>query len=148
MAATNKIFVTKILAALVVLFGAGYLILKVVPDFFAGEDRRSYKFLSNVAADLNRSLPTMIDRETELLLTVGAEGMLMYSYRLVNFSATQVDPKKFATAAKQQVTQGACATAETRDGYLRKGVTLRYSYYDKEKQHIATVDVTPSDCGF
>jgi len=27
-------------------------------------------------------------------------------------------------------------------------VTLRYSYFDKNKQHIATVDVTPADCGF
>jgi len=27
-------------------------------------------------------------------------------------------------------------------------VTLRYSYFDKDKQHIATIDVTPKDCGF
>jgi hypothetical protein len=27
-------------------------------------------------------------------------------------------------------------------------VTLRYAYYDKDKRHIATVDVTPTDCGF
>jgi hypothetical protein len=25
---------------------------------------------------------------------------------------------------------------------------LRYSYFDKEKQHIATIDVLPADCGF
>ncbi|HET8563698.1 MAG TPA: hypothetical protein VFM35_07505 [Candidatus Binatia bacterium] len=144
----NKISVTKILVIVIVVLAAGYLIIRVAPDFFAGENRRSQKFLSNVAAEINRSLPVMIDRETELLLTAGAEGVLIYNYRLVNFSAAQLDPKKFATAAKQQVTQGACATAETREGYLKKGITLRYSYYDKEKQHIATVDVRPSDCGF
>jgi len=27
-------------------------------------------------------------------------------------------------------------------------VTLRYSYFAKDKQPIATVDVTPADCGF
>jgi hypothetical protein len=37
---------------------------------------------------------------------------------------------------------------ETRDDFLKKGVTLRYSYFDKDKQHIATIDVTPKDCGF
>jgi hypothetical protein len=25
---------------------------------------------------------------------------------------------------------------------------LRYAYYDKDKRHIVTVDVTPADCGF
>jgi hypothetical protein len=27
-------------------------------------------------------------------------------------------------------------------------VTLRYSYYDKDKQHIATIDISSADCGF
>jgi len=146
MAATNRISVTKILVGVIAAVAAGYLIGYVAPDFF--EDRRSQKFLSKVADDINRSLPVMIDKETELLPTVGAEGMLIYNYRLVNFAVSQLDPKKFAAAAKQQVTHGACNTPETRDGYLKKGVTLRYSYYDKDKQHIATVDVMPSDCGF
>jgi hypothetical protein len=35
-----------------------------------------------------------------------------------------------------------------RDGFLKQGVTLRYSYFDKDKRHIATIDVTPADCGF
>jgi len=46
------------------------------------------------------------------------------------------------------VTQGACSQPETRDDFLKKGVTLRYAYYDKDKKHVATVDVTPADCGF
>jgi hypothetical protein len=65
----------------------------------------------------------------------------------VSFSTAQVEYKKFAAAAKQQVVQGACGRPETRDDFLKKGVTLRYSYYDKDKKHIATVDVTPADCG-
>jgi hypothetical protein len=32
---------------------------------------------------------------------------------------------------------------ETRDDFLKKGVTIRYSYFDKDKQHIASIDVTP-----
>jgi hypothetical protein len=127
----------------------GYLVLKVGPAYFSGqEDPRSVKHLGKIAAEINRSVPVMIDQETELLPAVGAPGMLIYNYRLVSYSAAQLDAKKFATGAQQRLKQNACTNAETRDDFLKKGVTLRYSYYDKDKQHIATVDVTPADCGF
>jgi hypothetical protein len=128
---------------------AAYVIWWAVSDYAAKQDDpRSVEHLSRVAAEINRALPLMIDKETELLPAMGAPGMLIYSYRLVSFSTAQVEYKKFAAAAKQQVVQGACGRPETRDDFLKKGVTLRYSYYDKEKKHIATVDVTPADCGF
>ena len=127
----------------------GYLVLKVGPAYFSGqEDPRSVKHLGKIAAEINRSVPVMIDQETELLPAVGAPGMLIYNYRLVSYSAAQLDAKKFVTGAQQRLKQNACTNAETRDDFLKKGVTLRYSYYDKDKQHIATVDVTPADCGF
>jgi hypothetical protein len=127
----------------------GYLVWWVVPEYFkAQEDPRSQARLSRIAAELNQSVPVMIDKETELMPAVGEEGMLIYNYRLVGYSAVQINATKFAEGAKQRVVQGACSTPETRDDFLKKGVTLRYSYYDKDNQPIATVDVKPSDCGF
>jgi hypothetical protein len=111
-------------------------------------DPRSAERLGKIAAELNRSVPVMIDKETELTLVEGHEAMLIYKYRLVPYSVSQLDHQKFAAGAKQKVAQGACNQAELREDYLKKGVTLRYSYFDKDKQHIATVDVTPTDCGF
>ena len=128
---------------------AGYMVLWVVPEYFkAREDPRSVEHLSKVAAELNRAVPVMIDAETELLPVEGAPGMLIYNYRLVSYSAAQVDRDKFTAGAKQRVTESVCSRPETRDDFLKKGVTLRYSYYDKDKYPIATVDVTPADCGF
>jgi hypothetical protein len=127
----------------------GYVVWRAGPEYFkTWEDPRSQAHLSKVAAELNRSVPVMIDKETELLPSQGLDGMFIYNYRLVSYSAAQIDAKKFAAGAKQRLVQGACHTPETRDDFLKKGVTLRYSYYDKDKQPIATVDVTPSDCGF
>ena len=127
----------------------GYLVLRVGPAYFGSqEDPRSVKHLEKVAAEINRSVPVMIDQETDLLPAVGAPAMLIYNYRLVSYSAAQLDATRFATGAKQRLRQNACANPETRDDFLKKGVTLRYSYYDKDKQHIATIDVTPADCGF
>jgi hypothetical protein len=120
-----------------------------LPRFFGDrEDPRSQEHLQEIAAQINRSVPVMIDAETELLPAQGYEGMLIYNYRLVKYSASQLDHEKFAAGAKQKVTQGACGRPETRDEFLKNGVTLRYAYYDKDKQHIATIDVTPADCGF
>jgi len=52
------------------------------------------------------------------------------------------------TFAKQKLTQTVCNEPVMRDDLVKKGVTLRYSYFDKDKQPIASVDVTPADWGF
>lgn len=128
---------------------AALLMWWILPGYFAArEDPRSAEHLEKIAAEINRSVPVMIDKETELMPVKGAPGVLTYNYRLVSYSASQIDAAKFAAGAKQRVTQGACSQPETRDDFLKKGVTLHYAYYDKDKKHVATVDVTPADCGF
>jgi hypothetical protein len=112
------------------------------------ENSRSLESLSRVAAELNRAVPVMIDKETELLSAAGSEAMLIYNYRLVRYSVSQLDAKQFATRIKPGVTRNACNRAETREEFLNKGITLSYAYFDKDKQHIATIDVTSADCGF
>ncbi len=139
--------ITKIVTWVIAGVIAGYLAWWAVPELLKMyEDPRSQARLSRIAAELNRSVPVMIDQETELMPIQSAEGVLIYNYRLVNYSVAQIDRDKFAAGAKQRVRQGVCNTAETRDDFLKKGVTLRYVYYDKDKQHIATIDVMPADC--
>ena len=132
-----------IIAALVV----ASAVWSVLPRSRQNDNPRSLESLSRVAAELNRSVPVMIDKETELLTTAGAEAMLMYNYRLVRYSLSQLDPNQFATRIKPGVTRNACNRAETREEFLNKGISLRYAYFDKDKQHIATIDVSPTDCG-
>lgn len=134
---------TLIVAAL--LFGT--VVWWAVPKSSPDENPSSQASLNRLAVQINRAVPVMIDRETELLAAAGTEGMLIYNYRLVSYSVSQLDAAKFAAGAKERVTQGACNRPETRDDLLKQGVTLRYSYFDKDKQHIATIDVLPADCG-
>jgi len=139
----------KLLAWIAVGAIAGYLVFWGMPEMFQKKlEPRSQARLSKIAAELNRSVPVMIDKETELTLVEGHEAMLIYKYRLVLYSVRQLDHERFAAGVKQRVTQGACNQPEMREDYLKKGVTLRYSYFDKDKQHIATVDVAPADCGY
>ena len=137
-----------IITAVVVAIFTGSLIWWAVLKNPRRENPRSEESLNRLAAEINRRVPVMIDKETELLPAVGAEGLLTYNYRLVSYSVTQFDATRFAVGAKERVTQGACNRPETRDDLLKNGVTLRYSYYDKDKQHIATIDISSADCGF
>ena len=138
---------TIIIAVVVAIF-TGSLIWWAMLKNPRRENPRSEESLNRLAAEINRRVPVMIDKETELLPAVGAEGLLTYNYRLVSYSVAQFDATRFAVGAKERVTQGACNRPETRDDLLKNGVTLRYSYYDKDKQHIATIDISSADCGF
>ena len=51
----------------------------------------SVKVLSQVASKMNQTLPMMLDAETELSTTIGLDGKLEYHYRLVNYTAGQID---------------------------------------------------------
>jgi hypothetical protein len=149
MAVLRRLSASSVLLwGMVIVVGAYFLYLGAAGWFEGTADPRSQEFLGKIAAEINRSVPVMIDQETELMPAVGAPGMLVYNYRLVSYSVTQVDHARFAAGAKERVKENACGRPETRDSLLKKGVTLRYSYFDKDKQHIATIDVTPSDCGF
>jgi len=132
----------------VVAAAAGLLAWWLGPSYFRGGDPGSIERLSREAAQLNRSLPAMIDKETELTITEAAPAMFIYKYRLVNVLGGKVDPARFAAAAKSYLVPNACSRPETRADFLSKGVTMRYIYFDKDQQHIATIDVTPKDCGF
>ena len=149
MAVLRRLSASSVLLWGMVVVAGTYFVYLRSPDWLEGEpDPRSQEFLNKIAAEINRSIPVMIDQETELMPAVGEPGMLIYNYRLVNVSAAQVDHNKFAAGAKERLKESACNRPETRDNFLKKGVTLRYSYVDKDKQHIATIDVTPADCGF
>lgn len=127
---------------------AGYLVSMGLPTFSSrNEIPGSIEHMNREAAQLNRSLPALLDKETELTIAEGAHGMLIYKYRLVNVSVGQFDHQKFAAESKPKLVLASCTTAGTRDDFLKKGISLRYSYFDKDKQHIATIDVTPKDCG-
>jgi hypothetical protein len=149
MAVLRRLSASSVLLWGTVVVAGTYFVYLRAPDWLEGEaDPRSHEFLAKIAAEINRSVPVMIDQETELMPAVGAPGMLIYNYRLVNVSIAQVDHNRFAAGAKERLKESACNRSETRDNFLKKGVTLRYSYFDKDKHHIATVDVTPADCGF
>ncbi len=111
-------------------------------------DITSEQFLSKLASEMNKKTPIVVDKETELISTVGLQGVFVYNYRLVNMEATRLDSGRLLSSIRDQIQAVACTTPQTRDTFLKKGVILRYSYYDKKRAHIGSIDVRPTDCGF
>jgi hypothetical protein len=144
----NKARIAQALAWIFAGLAAGWLVWWVIPAYLKpAVVPGSIEYLRQEAAGLNRSLPVLLDEKTELTATEAAPGMFIYKYRLVDVAADRVDQQKFAAGAKPLLVKNACDRPETREDFLTKGVTLRYSYFDKDKKHIATLDVTPADCG-
>jgi hypothetical protein len=140
--------ILRVIVCIVAGVAAACLVWWLAPVYFQrAAGLRTVQSLRQEAVEMNRGLPAMLDKETELTVTEGAPGMFIYRYRLVNVSAAGVDPKNFAAGAKTQLVRMSCSRPETRRDLLSRGVTMRYSYFDKDKQHIATIDVTPADCG-
>jgi hypothetical protein len=144
-------FKSSTIKALVFLLGgviAAYLLWFGIADFLRlNEVPGSIEHMNREAANLNRSLPALLDKETELTVAEGAYRMLIYKYRLVNALAERFDYQRFAAEAKPKLVQAACGHPATRDDFLTKGISLRYSYFDKDRRHLVTIDVTPKDCG-
>ena len=103
MPALKKFSVSSlILWGMVFVTGAYFIYYLATPYWFEKESEpRSQEFLGKIAAEINRSGPVMIDQETELMPAAGAPGMLIYNYRLVSYSTTQLDHNKFAAGAKE-----------------------------------------------
>jgi hypothetical protein len=109
-------------------------------------DVTSVSALTRVASEANKSLPMMVDKETELSNASALPGILVYNYRFVNGIMQEISAQELIGRLKPSTTTRACTTPETRDGLLKRGVTMRYSYSDRNGAFIAAFDVTPDAC--
>ncbi len=138
-----------ILVGIVVAMFAGTIGRDAVRSLFRHEpDPRSQAFLGKVASELNRNLPMAVDQETELVNVLGLEATIVYNYRLINISSSELDAGQLVQQLQPTATNAACTTPETRDSFLKKGITMRYTYSDMNRVHLASFDVTSRSCGF
>ncbi len=137
----------KVALAAILVAMAVFAVLQARGGLFGTrEDVRSAAYLKKVAAEVNRTLPKMVDSETEMTSVDGLDATAVYNYRLVNVEAASVNAEQLVGALKPQVTKAVCAAPQTRDKFLRQGITLRYTYADKNGQRVASFDVVPTDC--
>jgi hypothetical protein len=118
----------------------------VVARGASAQEVPSPELLQTVAEKLNEHTPMMVDGETELTSIGVGPGAIVYQYRLINVDASAVPPDQLRAAAQPAVANRACTKAETRRDFLDRGIVMRYSYYDRNRQFITAFDVTVADC--
>jgi hypothetical protein len=122
-----------------------FVVLKAPPPDTTGLDPRSLSFLLAAANSANESMPMRIDKDTEIMNTTAMEGIFVYNNRLVNHAAADLDAAKLRELLKPTVTNASCSNP-TLKNLLDAGVTIRYTYSDKDRRMITQFDVTPADC--
>jgi len=104
--------------------------------------------LEQISKEANKALPKAIDAETEIIsISVPSDTMFNYDYRLVDQSFGAIKKEEFEAIVSPIALSNACKSEKVKEMFLRKGVTLRSSYYDKDRNLITSIDIKPSDCG-
>lgn len=121
----------------------GNILKEVVTEASPGDLTQQITKLAN---KYNKSLPMMIDKETELVSTGGINNFFRYSFRLVNVLASQLDAKQFQLEQRPQIQSYYCSSKDFAE--LRKmGLAVQYVYMDKEYKEIVKIVVENGDCG-
>ncbi len=99
------------------------------------------KSLTQIAEVISKTLPKTVDSETRLDSVAALPGKnFVYKYTLVNHVKSDIDPSEFVGASRPQA-ENSYQTSPDFKLFRDKGVTLKYSYYDKEGVFIADFSV-------
>jgi uncharacterized RDD family membrane protein YckC len=104
----------------------------------------SYDYTKEIEKE-NKSLPVMLDSETEFFKMSFSNNTLYYQYRLVNKDAKDINSSMYYTYMKNQILPKACSTSDP-NPTLAKGYNLSFEYFDKNNNPITTILIKPSDC--
>lgn len=139
-------FTTKLLLGVVIAVSLGILVYR--HTFGAGPvtDADMDRYLAAASDKLNERLPAMVDSGTQLMSTTGMHRVLQYNYRLINVTLGQDTVVTLRHNVRHRLVSSACSNSETRDGFLKRGVTLRYAYTDRSGYDLFTFDITLRDC--
>ncbi|WP_026474535.1 hypothetical protein [Alkaliflexus imshenetskii] len=101
------------------------------------------KALVEVAEELNRICPFMVDDETRLdNATVLPGKVFQYGYTLVNFERDSIDVDVFVSHMQPVILNNVKTNPELKT-FREQNVTIIYQYNDKNGEHIAKITVSP-----
>ena len=97
--------------------------------------------------ELNKQFPTpyMVDKETKAISISSEEGQIIYKYSMINFTAQQLKNKDFMIKMKDKITNNFCNDKE-RVGYLQRGVSFVYMYYEKDQNLAGSFTIDKNAC--
>ena len=99
--------------------------------------------LKELAAELNKSCPTMIDAETQLTSVVGMpNNELQYNYTLINYEKEGFDVQTFETNMRSIISNAIISNPDLKV-FRDMRTTLSYQYNDKNGMYILKLSFQP-----
>lgn len=132
------------------------MVLIIVGVFIGDRAMRAYternslpvdQQVASAVANINKDVPKQIDPETELIGAESSGTTITYNTRLVNLEAAAIDLDIFSEKARELVIKGVCSDRAIRGPLLKRGVTMRYAWQDRNRHPITKIDVIETDCG-
>lgn len=99
--------------------------------------------ISQIASDMNKTCPAMIDPDTRLdHVGVLPGNIIQYNYTLINMEQAQVNTLELRNQMEPHITQAVKTSPEMK--FQRKlKATLNYYYQDKNGSYLFLISVTP-----
>ena len=139
----KSITVLKIIAGLVGAV-AGYLIVGHLLHP-ANDAAHFEKALTDVASDMNKTLPMSVDGETRLDSTAPGPGLkFTYVYTLLKHDKSELDVPSLEKSLKPKIVANYKTSPEMKQ-FRDMNVQLVYQYKDKNGESLFEIAVTPAD---
>jgi hypothetical protein len=98
------------------------------------------------SSELNKTLPIMIDEETQLDGTFFINNTFVYKNTLVNYNKDEITEEYLKNGMTELITNFICTTPEMK-GFTDNGVSVGYRYYGNKGSYITEIKVSPDQCG-
>jgi len=101
--------------------------------------------LQNAKAQLEGSLPVMVDEDTRLDDVFTTDNIFQYQYTLVNVTNEELDLRALDDSLKPIVQNQAC-TMPNLKSLAEKGAIISFLYNDKNGNNTTTINIEIEDC--
>jgi len=114
--------------------------------FFEGKKEGTIDaVLIQIASEINKKLPMMVDANTRLDSTVGINRTVRYNYTLVKYTAEELDATALEQAMRPKLINNVCTTKEM-EFFVKNNITVSYAYFGKNGKQVTVITVPASSC--
>lgn len=136
-----------IAAAVAVLFMSNAAALDKNGNFESKQEQDAFiaVTLKKMASEMNSQTPVQLDEDTRMMSVIVLQKTITFNMRLVNYTASQVDPNLVAEAAKENLNHTVCRSKATRD-LIDLGVQYVYLYSGNDGKLVTRVVIDRYRC--
>jgi hypothetical protein len=97
------------------------------------------------SSEFNKTLPVMIDKETQLDRTIFSNNTFIYKNTLINNSRNEISTSEIKSKLYSTILNYVCTTPEMKN-FTDNGVSVNYRYYGNKGAYLTGITISPEDC--